>query len=347
MLDGSHHIVCVMAKAVIAQVEPVAPSLSGESVSTLPVGQIVGAILVIALLASVSTFVWFLRSAVLSRTVESSLFDSPEDESDDEGEEDSRTLVSQWLFTAGFRSPQAEVTFWILTFLGATLGGLVVLAAFQLDLLLFLRQQVESIPGNVGKLLIPLIVCAPLIMIATPACIPLLVVRARRRTIVQQVEEDFPLFLDLLATLTEGGYAFDQAVFRITELQPGQRAFPREVRTFQSDLLSGRRRVDALRRLSDRLDIDPVTNFTSAVIQADQTGAGLATTIRLQADDFRVLRRENAFAKAQAVAVKLIVPLVLLFSPALFVATLGPTVYRILAKLGQFAEDFLPPTTGG
>jgi len=203
--------------------------------------------------------------------------------------------------------------------------------------------MLTDIPGNVGMLFMPLLVLTPVLLMILPALIPMQIVRSSRRRFVREIGEELPIMLDLLATLSEGGLAFDQALDRIVSLQPGERILSREIRLFQADIAGGQRRVDALRRMADRADVPTLTNFASAVAQAEQSGSGLARTIRVQANDFRETRRDEALLAAQKLAIKLVIPMVLFFAPALFVATLGPTIYRIFVKLGQFAEEVGPP----
>lgn len=262
-------------------------------------------------------------------------------------EEDRRSWLRQWLYVARYRKPSAPDAFLAATFGGFVVGSIVTIWLLVSGLLAMSSKLLMDIPGNVGLLLMPALLLAPVMTLLIPTMIPMLLVRARRRRVVQEIGEDFPIFMDLLATLTEGGLGFDQALDRIVSLQPGDRVLSQEVRLFQADLVAGQRRVDALRRMADRIDVPALTNFTSAVAQAEQTGSGLARTVRVQADDFREYRRNEALLRAQKLAIKLVIPMVLFFAPALFVSTLGPTIYRIIVRLGQFVEDVAPPQAGG
>jgi len=259
-------------------------------------------------------------------------------------EDDTRGFFRQWLYKAGYRTRSAPSVFTFATLIFLAIGLVMMTVLVSSGALTLVSDLLRAIPGNLGMLAMPIVVLSPLIVIGFPALIPLLIVRVRRRKIVSEITQDFPIFLDLLATLTEGGLGFDQALDRISDLQPPDRILPRELILFRADLVGGQRRVDALRRMSDRLDIPAISNFTSAVAQAEQAGSGLSRTVRLQAEDFRQYRREAALGMAQALSIKLIVPLVLFFAPALFVATLGPTVYRILDRLGAFVENVAPAT---
>ena len=64
--------------------------------------------------------------------------------------------------------------------------------------------------------------------------------------------------------------------------------------------------------------------FTSALIQSEQVGAGLAESLRGQSADHWNRRRERALMEAQALPARLSIPLVVCFLPSLFIITLGP-----------------------
>jgi tight adherence protein C len=144
-----------------------------------------------------------------------------------------------------------------------------------------------------------------------------------------QIEQDLPLTLELLATLAEAGLSFDAALQRILDSQPATRPLASEFLQFQSELLSGLPRMQALRQLARRIQVISVTIFVSALIQAEQVGASLSDTLRRQADDLRDRRREHALLLSQGLPAKLVFPLVICFLPAIFVSTLGPTLYQL------------------
>ena len=154
---------------------------------------------------------------------------------------------------------------------------------------------------------------------------------------MEKVEQDLPISLELLATLGEAGLGFDAALSRVLDSVKEDRPLAREFRTYQSDLLAGRTRVESLRRLARRLEVSSVTILVSALVQAEQMGSGIAQTLRRQADDLRDRRRERANAFAMALPIKRMFPLVVCFLPGIFVWTLGPFFVRLF----QFADTFI------
>lgn len=241
--------------------------------------------------------------------------------------------LARWLYLANYRSPAAPVVF-----IGATtacigFGALAALVASRAGLVAVLVEGFAYIPGGLGDALASIADAAPWILVTLIAAAPLLIVRASRRQRVQQVEEDLPLILELLASLAEGGLGFDAALAKILHAQPADRSLPSELRTFQAELRVGVGRVQALRRLAWRLDITAVSSFVAALVHAEQVGASLAETLRYQSGDLRNARRERVLLQAQALPVKLVFPLVLCFLPSIFITTLGPALYQLTKVL--------------
>jgi tight adherence protein C len=97
-------------------------------------------------------------------------------------------------------------------------------------------------------------------------------------------------------------------------------AFGRVLREIQL----GKLRREALRDMTERMDVPDVTAFTAAVIQADQLGVSMTKILRVQSDQMRVKRRQRAQEKAHQAPVKMMIPMVLLIFPSLWIVLLGP-----------------------
>jgi tight adherence protein C len=238
--------------------------------------------------------------------------------------------LARWLFLAGYRHRSAVPVFVTATL---ALGGLGVAAALALESSGQVDRLVDaarSVPGGLGDFAAVVLHAAPWIVLVYGICLPAILVRARRKRRVRDVEQDLPITLELLATMSESGMAFDGALTKALEAQKGDRPLARELTTFQLENLAGIPRVASFRRLARRLEVTSVSIFVSALVQAEQVGAGFASVLRTQADDLRGRRRERANMLAQALPVKLIFPLVLCFLPGIFVTTLGPTFLQFL-----------------
>jgi tight adherence protein C len=242
--------------------------------------------------------------------------------------------LRRWLYLAGFRSRSAPMLFIAASAVGAALGLAVALSLLGSGIVDEAVHAAGEIPGGVGDLARPMFVGAPWILMAALALAPFAIVSSTRTRRIQEVEQDMPVTLEMLATMSESGLSFDGAMTKVIETSPARRPLFQEMRTFQLETLSGVGRVEAFRRLARRIELPSVNVFTSALVQAEQVGAGFTKVLRNQADDLRNRRREDANMLAQSLTVKLVFPLVICFLPGIFVTTLGPTFLQFL-KLAE------------
>lgn len=252
-----------------------------------------------------------------------------------------RGRISLWLYRAGFRSSRAVTTFLALTTIGLLAGGVLIWLILLSPVVDQMEFMLRSIPGNIGEVFLPFVWGSPWFGGLLLAALPTLYVRAVRLKRVRLIEQDIPITLDLLSTLAEAGLAFDAALDRILDARPPGRPLTDDMRLFQLDLLAGRARIDALRRLRERVDVPWFSIFISAVMHAEQAGSGLASTLRVQAEDLRTRRRERALAQVMAVPVKLLLPLVVCYLPGIMIAVLGPVAFQIVQMLDQFLRQSL------
>jgi len=157
-------------------------------------------------------------------------------------------------------------------------------------------------------------------------------VRKRQRSIIRSL----PDALDLLTICVEAGLGFDAAMLRVAEKWDNElsQAFLR----VNQEIQLGKLRREALRDMSDRMEVPDVATFTAAIIQADQLGVSLARVLRIQADQMRVRRRQRAEELARAAPIKMLPAIAFLIFPAIFIVLLGPAVIQLTstAALGGF-----------
>ncbi len=246
-------------------------------------------------------------------------------------------FLTRWLSLAGYRAAGAPSAFLGWSALAFAAGLCVPYVYSATGIARQLERGLAAIPGAVGEIFLPFVYLAPWAATLGLGLLPWLLVRARRRRRVLEIEQDLPIYLELFATLSEAGLGFDAALERVLRAQAEGRPLAEEFRTFQVEVLAGRRRVECLRRLSRRVDVLTLTLFVSAMVQAEQVGSGVAAVLRRQADDLRERRRETLLARAMTLPVKLVFPLVICFLPGIFAVTLGP----IFLQFFQLAEGMM------
>lgn len=238
--------------------------------------------------------------------------------------------LGRWLFVSGFRSPSAPAVFLVCSAAALLVGALVALIILRSHELELLRQKLGGLPGGIGGLVDPVVLLTPWLILIMIALVPWMVVRARRRKRVREIEEDLPMSLQLMATLSRAGLGLDAAMLRLLESSDENRTLSRELNTFRRENLAGLTRSDCWRRLARRVDVTSVSIFTSAMIHAEHVGGGVSEVLEHQTEDVLSRRREQALVQAQALPVKLVFPLVICFLPGIFIWTLGPAFYQFV-----------------
>ncbi len=153
-------------------------------------------------------------------------------------------------------------------------------------------------------------------------------INRRRRNVLRAL----PDALDLLTICVEAGLGFDAAMRKVAEKWVNELAleFSRVLREMQL----GKPRREALRDMSDRVDLPELRSFVAAVIQSEQLGVSMANVLRIQAEHMRVQRRQRAEEEAHKAPVKMLFPLAFLILPAIFVVLLGPAVFIVIHSIG-------------
>ena len=92
----------------------------------------------------------------------------------------------------------------------------------------------------------------------------------------------------------------------------------------QREISMGRNRSEAMRNLALRTDLFEVSAICAAIIQADELGASFGPTLRVQADQIRIIRAQQIEKRAMEAPVKILFPLIVFIFPTTFVVIFGP-----------------------
>jgi tight adherence protein C len=153
-------------------------------------------------------------------------------------------------------------------------------------------------------------------------------IESRARSRKDQMQRELPDVLDLLCVSVEAGLGFDQALVKLSERMSGP--LVEEFALVLHEMRIGQTRSAALKHLSERLELPEISQFTRALIQADQLGIALSRILKVQSQDMRVRRQLAAEEKAMKAPVKMLFPTVIFIFPSLFVVALGPAVVGLM-----------------
>jgi tight adherence protein C len=198
------------------------------------------------------------------------------------------------------------------------------------------RALVAIIFGGLGFALVLLarhIAFVPRLVVAGVAVVlgyflPVLWLASKIKRRQSSIVKSLPNALDLLTICVEAGLGFDMAMDRVADKWDDD--LSQAFRRVLQELSLGKLRREALRDMSDRMEVPDVGTFVAAIIQADQLGVSLARVLRIQSDQMRTRRRQRAEELARAAPIKMIPAIAFLIFPAIFVVLLGPAAIRLM-----------------
>lgn len=145
----------------------------------------------------------------------------------------------------------------------------------------------------------------------------------------QAIFRALPDFVDLLSIALEAGMGLDQALnLVVRRSKPGP--LIEEMEQTLKEIRVGKTRAQALKDLAKRLDMKEVTSFVVAVVQAEQIGSNLSSTLRIQSEIARESRWQKAQELAQKAPVKMLFPMLLLIFPNIFLMIFGPLLLAFM-----------------
>jgi tight adherence protein C len=153
-------------------------------------------------------------------------------------------------------------------------------------------------------------------------------VSSRQKAILRMI----PDTLDLLTISVRAGLGFDAALAKVVEKLPGP--LTDEFRRALAEVRVGKARRDALRDMIPRTNVQPLSNFIGAIIQAEQLGVSISKVLQVQSEQLRIERRQRAEEAAAKAPIKMLLPLVGCIFPSLFIVILGPAMISIMVTLG-------------
>ena len=147
------------------------------------------------------------------------------------------------------------------------------------------------------------------------------------------VLDQLPDALDLLTISVEAGLGFDAAIVKVTEKMKGP--LSDEFKRAAGEQRIGKSRQEALRGISERVEVKELQNFISAIIQADQLGVSMSKVLRIQSDQLRQERRQRAEEKAARAPILIMLPTVGCIFPSLFIVILAPAALSAMSSCSQ------------
>jgi len=161
---------------------------------------------------------------------------------------------------------------------------------------------------------------------------PSFYLKGRINTRRARIRADLPTAFDILSISVEAGLSLDSALETLTARIEGPLA--EELRYTMAELEIGETRREALRKLSERVDLPEMKSFVNALQQGEQLGISLGEILRTVAADSRRRHRAEAEERAAKMQVKIMFPVVFFIMPTIFLIAVGPGFILLKQLLG-------------
>jgi tight adherence protein C len=132
-----------------------------------------------------------------------------------------------------------------------------------------------------------------------------------------------------LALSTKAGSDLVGAIKKIVDKSSGG-ALAEEFLIVLKDIALGSTRAEALKKMSERLDMSEITSFVAVIVDAEANGAPIYNVLKDQANQMRLerlVRAEKAGARASQT---MLIPMMMFILPAIFIVVLGPIILQFL-----------------
>lgn len=198
----------------------------------------------------------------------------------------------------------------------ATYGGLIIVTV-PLMLVLALRNQLLT-----AALLLVFAIIYPMVRLTTSA-------RKRR----ERIDRDLPDFLDVLAVTVSAGIAFRRALMVVSERFGGPLA--EELSTTLYQISNGASVRAAFLSLRRRTNSEPLNQFVTAYLQAEELGAPLVDTLNQIATDMRKDAAQRSLQAAHRVEPRITLVTILVLVPAVLILVVASMVLGSGVDFGQ------------
>jgi tight adherence protein C len=158
-----------------------------------------------------------------------------------------------------------------------------------------------------------------------------LLMKARKRT--NEIEKQLPDVVDLMRLCLLAGLSFEATTARISVALDGPLA--EEIGSLNLAVRLGKSRLQALAELMERSESKQLRQVIGALMQVERLGVSVNAALNELARESREVRRANLREKGQKVAVKILMPLLFCFLPAMMIIVLGPALVDLVTVLGS------------
>jgi tight adherence protein C len=150
---------------------------------------------------------------------------------------------------------------------------------------------------------------------------------ARQRK--DRMSKSLPYAIDLVTVAMEAGQDFGAAVRNLVREGPvGPLRDEFGVTLRQVEL--GKSRIEALKGMAERIQLDEFRSLVTSVVQSSEMGASISATLKIQAEEIRRARFHRAERQAARAPSLMLIPTALFILPAVFIIIVTPIIIRAM-----------------
>lgn len=143
------------------------------------------------------------------------------------------------------------------------------------------------------------------------------------------MSRSMPYAIDLITVAMEAGQDFGAAVRNLVNEGPhGPLRDEFGVTLRQVEL--GKSRVEALKAMADRIQLDEFRSLVTSVVQSTEMGASITATLKIQAEEIRRRRFQRAERQAARAPSLMLIPTALFILPSVFIIIAVPIVIKAM-----------------
>ncbi|AZO49028.1 MAG: type II secretion system F family protein [Mesorhizobium sp.] len=147
---------------------------------------------------------------------------------------------------------------------------------------------------------------------------------------MQIYRRGFPDFMDMMITCADAGMSLEAAVERVSnELAGTHKWLGIQLSIMNLQLRAGKPLREALRDLADRIGLDEARALAVLFRQSEELGTSLTDALRVYSDEMRSQRILRAEERANALPVKMMIPLGLCIFPVVLMVIMLPVIIRM------------------
>ncbi len=146
------------------------------------------------------------------------------------------------------------------------------------------------------------------------------------------LSKELPFALDMVTVSMQAGLEFGAAIRQLVK-ESGQSVLANEFAVMLKEVELGKTRIEAMRTMAGRIQLEEFISVVSAVEQGTDLGASITKTLQIQAEELRRLRYHRAERKAARAPSLMIMPMALFILPSVFIIIFVPILVR-LAETG-------------